>query len=317
MYAHSMLAEPTSAIDGLAETDPHALTDTELHDTVVQLHRLTSRLAAVTTELTSVWDSRMLWASDGSKSSAARLERDCAISDRSAKSSVRRARRLRTMPFTQEAFLDGRLSVDHVDTLCAANQPDFASLFARDEELLVDKALTMDFRKFQKCVTYWKHCADDTRSEEQARKQHQARYLELSRTFQGSVDVRGLLDPVNGTIVSDELERLEQIMFKKDWGDARTEHGDSARPEHLFRSAGQRRADALVEMARRSAAMTTSHRPARPLVSVLIGVEDVRRARVRVGRRHADHTGPSLALADRRRCRAGRVRHSRPGDRAR
>jgi hypothetical protein len=42
-----MLAELTCAIDGLAETDPHALTETELHDTVVQLHRLHSRLAAV------------------------------------------------------------------------------------------------------------------------------------------------------------------------------------------------------------------------------------------------------------------------------
>jgi len=162
-----MLAELTSAIDGLAETDPQALTDTELHDTVVQLHRLTSRLAAVHSELTSVWDARMLWATDGSKSPAARLERDCAISERSARASLRRARRLRKMPLTQEAFLDGRLSVDHVDTLCAVNQPEFAALFARDEELLVDKALTMDFRRFKKCVTYWKHCADDTRSEDQ------------------------------------------------------------------------------------------------------------------------------------------------------
>jgi len=39
------------------------------------------------------------------------------------------------------------------------------------------------------------------------------------------------------------------------------------------RTAGQRRADALVEMARRSAAKSSSHRPARPLISVLIGVE--------------------------------------------
>ncbi len=177
------------------------------------------------------------------------------------------------MPLTRNAFLDGRLSADHADTLCAANQPEFAALFARDEALLVDKALTMDFRRFQRCGTYWKHYADDTRSEEQASKQHAARYLELSRTFQDSVDVRGLLDPVNGAIVANELDRPKQIMFKQDWGDARTENGDSAPPEHLFRSAGQRRTYALVEMARRSAATTSSHRPARPLVSVLIGIE--------------------------------------------
>ena len=134
-----MLAELTSVIDGVAETDPHALTDTQLHATVTQLHRLQSQLAAVTAELTSVWDARMVWASDGSKSPAARLERDCGISERSARASLKRARRLRTMPATQEAFADGRLSVDQVDTLCAANQPEFTSLFTRDEALLATR----------------------------------------------------------------------------------------------------------------------------------------------------------------------------------
>jgi hypothetical protein len=312
-----MLAELTSAIDGLAETDPHALTDTELHDSVVELHRLTSRLAAVHADLTSVWDNRTLWASDGSKSPAARLERDCDISDRSAKASVRRVRRLRTMPLTQQAFLDGRLSVDHVDTLCSANQPEFASLFERDEELLVDKALTMDFRTFQKCVTYWKHCADDTRAEDQARKQHANRYFDVSRTFQGSFDVRGLLDPVNGAIVTNEIDRLEQIMFKQDWADARAEHGENARPDQLIRTAGQRRADALVEMAQRSAAMTSDHRPARPLVSVLIGMESFVGRVCELADGTPDHPRTSRPAVERRRHRARRVRHPRPSHRTR
>jgi len=50
-------------------------------------------------------------------------------------------------------------------------------------------------------------------------------------------------------------------------------HGLHATADHLPRTTAQRHADAVVEMARRSAAMPPDAHPARPLISVLVGYE--------------------------------------------
>jgi hypothetical protein len=81
------------------------------------------------------------------------------------------------------------------------------------------------------------------------------------------------LDPISGTIVATELERLERELFEADWAAARSALGRDPTVLDLARTSGQRRADALVEMATRSrSAPADGHRPA-PLFSVLVGYE--------------------------------------------
>ncbi len=81
------------------------------------------------------------------------------------------------------------------------------------------------------------------------------------------------LDPISGSIVADELNRLEHELFEADCAEARERLGRTPRIDELARDGGQRRADALVEMATRSrAAPADGIRPA-PLFSVLVGYE--------------------------------------------
>ncbi len=81
------------------------------------------------------------------------------------------------------------------------------------------------------------------------------------------------LDPVSGTIVAGELNRLEHDLFEADCAEAKERLGRTARIDELARTSAQRRADALVEMATRSAtAPADGIRPA-PLFSVLVGFE--------------------------------------------
>jgi hypothetical protein len=74
-----------------------------------------------------------------------------------------------------------------------------------------------------------------------------------------------------GTEFLDELGHLERRAFEADWAEARDRFGDQASAEQLARTPAQRRADALVEMARRSAAMPVGARLPRPLITVLSG----------------------------------------------
>ena len=99
------------------------------------------------------------------------------------------------------------------------------------------------------------------------------------------------LDPVSGAIVSNELNRLEHDLFEADCAEAKERLGRSGRLDELARTSGQRRADALVEMATRSrSAPAEGIRPA-PLFSVFVGYETTPRAHLRARERHR---APSL-----------------------
>jgi len=95
-------------------------------------------------------------------------------------------------------------------------------------------------------------------------------YLEpsLNGMFLGSMT----LDPISGSIVSNELQRVEEEFFKADWARAREERGGNPAADDLWRTPAQRRADALVEMAARSSLVQPDgvRRPPAPLFSVLV-----------------------------------------------
>ena len=93
----------------------------------------------------------------------------------------------------------------------------------------------------------------------------------FSKTFGGGWAADGWLDPINGTIIANELQRREQALFEVDWREARHRLRREPCFGELRRTAKQRRADALVEMARRSGRTrrrhtrpTADHRPRRP-----------------------------------------------------
>jgi len=123
------------------------------------------------------------------------------------------------------------------------------------------------------CCSTGATLAEDDAAEDRAAGDHDRRYLRAAETLGGVVDVQGRLAPIDGAIFKGELQRLEREMFETDWADARAIHGDQATADHLTRTSAQRHADALVEMAKRSAAMPADAKQARILITVLCGYE--------------------------------------------
>ncbi|MBI2710369.1 MAG: DUF222 domain-containing protein [Actinobacteria bacterium] len=264
------LGQIREGVERLLAVDAAGLADGALHDAVVEVSRLGSRLEAAAARLVGAWDARRVWAADGSTSPAAVLARDAGHSKATARQACRRARRLRDMPVTADAFARGAISVDHVEVLCRTNTPEAAALFSEAEALLVEQAGRLGFSDFTRVARYWSQCADDARSEDRALRQHEQRHVSITPTFDGSYELRGSLDAIGGEIVATELDRLQRELFEADWARARAEYGDGARPDHLARTDAQRRADAHVEMARRSAAARPGTRVPRPLITVLV-----------------------------------------------
>ena len=73
--------------------------------------------------------------------------------------------------------------------------------------------------------------------------------------------------------MGNELHRLEQLLFEAEWAEARERLGREPTVADLPRTPGQRRADAFVEMARRSRTVPGDGRRPAPLFTVLVGYE--------------------------------------------
>ncbi len=251
--------EMAAVIDSLLAVDPTGLTDDELHDLVTTIQRQRHRLAAVAAAAISSWDQRMIWADNGARSAAARLANDTSTSATTSGGEVRRARQLRSMPATAAALAAGDLSSDHVDLLAKANQPWRHANFADHEDTLVDQCRALRHADARRMIDYWCARADADAAEDRAERQRNAAHLNVSPTLDGTVVINGTLDAIGGSIVSDELTRIERELYLSDKRDGVT------------RTVSQRRAAALVEMARRSATAPADGRRPKPLFTVLVG----------------------------------------------
>ena len=255
------------AIDGLAALDPDTLTDGELHDAIVAVQRQRAKLGAVAAGLLSRWEHRGVWAGDGSRSAASRLARDTCTSIASANVEMRRARQLRTMPATAAAVVAGE-SVVGSRRPARAGRPGRGgdAVFADHESTLVAECARLRFAHAVKLVEYWCQRADAAAAEERAERQREGAHVHASPTIDGDVVLSGMLDPVGGATFTAELARLEHELYLADQHDS------------IVRTAGQRRAAALVEMARRSAAAPVERPPTQATVHGAGGRGVLRRA---------------------------------------
>lgn len=239
-------------------------------ESVTRLVRELSRLESFTTSAVAQFDTSGDWAQDGARNAAAWIAAMCRIPRAMARRFVRRGRNLRRLPAVAEAWQEGSIAAPHVDLMIGLVREATESVLARDEAMLVSQAKGLRFTQFATTVAYWDQLADPDGTEEAAEARRARRDVYLEASIDGMFLGKMTLDPISGSIVSGELERIDHEMFVADWAKARDEAGARPSVTDLSRTPAQRRADALVEMATRSALVgTEAPRPA-PLFSVLV-----------------------------------------------
>ncbi|MBL8775055.1 MAG: DUF222 domain-containing protein [Acidimicrobiales bacterium] len=208
---------------------------------------------------------------EGHPTAATWLGAKAKVNPRQVKHQAAQARSLREMPLTEAAFAAGRIGAEHVAVLVRARTRDVVDEFAAAEADLVESAETLDFDEFDRKVRDWRSFVQPDRSEKRARDAEQRREGHASRTFDDLVRLDAWLDPLGGTEFLDEFHRIEQEMFEADWAEARARVGERATQRDLRRTAKQRRADAFVEMARRSRAHGAPADGPRWVLNVMMG----------------------------------------------
>ena len=260
------------ALEALIASDAANYGDGE---SMEKLHHLEARFESFMTEATSAFEAGEHWAAEGAKTAASWIASRCRVPRAAAKRRVRLGRTLRHLPAVAGAWREGAIGEDAAKAIASARRHRTEAAMARDEEMLVDQASDMGFEDFARALEYWKQLADPEGAEEGEHEKVASRDVFLETSFGGMWLGQMTLDPVSGSIVSNELNRLEHDLFEADCAQAKERLGRPGRIDELARTSGQRRAAALVEMATRSRrAPAEGIRPA-PLFSVLVGYETV------------------------------------------
>ncbi len=133
---------------------------------------------------------------------------------------------------------------------------------------MVSNATRLPFADFAKTVARFEQLTDPDPGPDptmEGRKAHSSRLLD------GMGRVDAWLDAVGWTTFDGVLGRIEKELFEADWAAAKAEHGADVCLDQLARTPEQRRADAMVEMASRAAAVPAGAK--RPLPVVVIHMD--------------------------------------------
>jgi hypothetical protein len=252
-------------LGALSAVDFAGLAPSEQGSTLVAFEELSSRFEAVRLACTGAWDAVGSWALDGALNGAVWLRANTGTGIRDARRQTRTARVLRRAPVLAAAFASGKLTASKVALLAPLAEGDTAELFARDEAILVEQSVGLTTDEVARLVRYWRSIADDalSRPDETAAELEAKQAVHVHTTDAGAVVADMTLAPIGGAIWQNELERLCEEIWK-----ASTER------ERADINPAQRRALALVEMARRSADWTaTMTGRAVPLFTAVIDVD--------------------------------------------
>src|ERR1700734_1857278 len=261
------------ALEALIESGAENYGDGE---SIEALHQMQTRLDSFVTEACAAFEVGEEWAVDGAKTAASWIATRCRVARRAAKRRVRLGRTLRHLPEVAQAWREGTIGTDQAGAIAKARRHRTEAAMARDEEMLVAQAKELGFEDFNRVLEYWKQLADPDGAEAADEERKAARNVFLESSLGGMWLGQMTLDPISGSIVAAQPKRLHHAPFEAARAQAKERLGRRGRIDELARTSGQRRADALVEMATRSrTAPAEGTRPA-PLFSVLVGYETIR-----------------------------------------
>ncbi len=244
---------------------------------VLELFRLTDVLEAEACRAAAAFEDSGAYALDEALSASAWLSVRTRMPKPAASRRVRLGHLLHKLPALRAAWQKGELGAPQAQLIASLDRPATEKTLGRDEEVLVRQASSLRYEHFARSVRYWRQLADEDGAERRAARQHELRRFDLAASFEGMFLGSLCLDPVGGEIVSNELERIERQLYGADRAEATKRLGREPLTGELARTSPQRRADALVEMATRSAALLPGARRPTPLFSVLVDFPTISR----------------------------------------
>ena len=170
---------------------------------------------------------------DGALSARGWLRWQCNISPSSASDRVQTARRLASLEVTEEAFAAGDISYANA-SLIARTAAELGEKWSQESEaILVSAAKELSPDRLRIAIMHLRHYLEPDGVLDEANANHERRVLHLSQTLDGIFYLNGRLDAEGGATLKAAIDSLMRPPAEDDQ-----------------RCPSERRADAMVEMAR-------------------------------------------------------------------
>lgn len=225
---------PDAGMEASPASDPGRMTDDELEAhvlaTVERMNALEADLASAVAEL----DRRRIPDERHVLSTKQWLRKACRMSASRASTVLSMGRSLERMPITARLARSGAITPSGLRMLTSARN-DHPHDFTDHEGVLADAATYLGPKDLRRAIRYWRQQIAYPDAVTEAEDKKRRRRLSCSQTWDGMWSVSGTLDPESGHVVATALR-------------ART--GSAALDPDDHRTAGQRSADALVDVCR-------------------------------------------------------------------
>lgn len=213
--------------------DLDGLTGEAIGEQLPELFAFRNRLDAQIQRRLARFDKLEGYAADRALSAQAWLRWKCHLSAGEASERVKVARRMLDLDLTASALAEGSISFRHA-ALIARTASELGDKWESNaENILVNAGKELDPGRLRYAVGYLKHYLQPDGLLRDANESYEHRSLHLSQTYDGMFKLDGQLDAEGGAALKTALEALMPPPAKDD-----------------RRTPAQRRADALVELAR-------------------------------------------------------------------
>ena len=227
------LASLHAAIDECAAEPVGQFADAALAEDLLELRRAADRLEAEFARRLERFDRSRGFAAEGAISTASWLRHRCGFSGAAASERVAVARHLAQLPLTADALGRGEIGYDHARVITRTAESVGDDAMRGAEHILVDAAHRLDPARLQVAADHLRHYLAPERTLDDANVVHDRRALFISPLLDGVFRIDGQLDREGGACLQAALEALLGPRAADD-----------------TRTPAQRRADALVELAR-------------------------------------------------------------------
>ena len=225
---------PDCGLERLQAEDISEASAASLGDELKELFRHRNRCDAEIQRRLHRLDKTEAYAADGSLTAKAWLRWNCNLTHGQASDRVEVARQMQSLPVTTQALAEGDISYQHA-ALIARTAQRLGSLWPADaEEILVTAAKEVDPVRLRCATMQLRHCLEPDGVLDEANAGDDRRFLHLNQTFGGIFVLNGQFGADDGVTLKAALMSVLRPPAEDD-----------------ERSPAQRRADAMIDLARR------------------------------------------------------------------
>lgn len=270
--AAGVVHRAAAAVVALGDIDCSAMDAGELRGWLEGVEELRRSIEATAVAAAGAVDRRNPFRGQGFFSAKTVIKHMCKLSGPEAHRRVQTARLHEALPDWAAAEADGVVGVAQSELMAriAANPRIESAVLERDAPALLDDAIEQSFDEFERRARTWEALADPAGDLAKNERQHAARDVMLRPRPDGGWTLTGNLAELAGVEFTEIFSWFVEAEWHADWAEARTRLGDDATTADLQRTEAQRRADALLAIARAAASTPPGSQPPRPTVNVLI-----------------------------------------------